>query len=54
MITLNKNQPVSLNKYEPHHLSKSNFTQRTKQLGNTQVLIDESKLSVVSKKILKI
>lgn len=53
MITLNKNQPVSLNKDEPHHLSKSNFTQRTKQLGNTQVLIDESKLSVVSKKYLK-
>lgn len=53
MITLNKNQPVNLNKDEPHHLSKSNFTQRTKQLGNTQVLIDESKLSVVSKKYLK-
>lgn len=53
MITLNKNKSVSLNKDEPHHLSESNFTQRTKQLGNTQVLIDESKLSVVSKKYLK-
>lgn len=53
MINLNKNELVNLNKDEPHQLSESNFTHRTKKLGNTQILIDESKLSVVSKNYLK-